>query len=151
MEALGMHVMKAQIHTLLWRRFYSAVSFLKDQTDTSVTQLNVCNTSCAVIIIRTPFYWAWCSSDISTSVLINAIYQSDDNSDAITYNNNTPIPRLMDVSMGRLTHLPLDKMAAILADEIFKSILFNKNDIIPIQHSLKFVAQGSIDKNRALV
>ena len=31
-----------------------------------------------------------------------------------------------------LTHLPLDKMAAILAD-IFKCILLNENDRIPIQ------------------
>ena len=79
-----------------------------DRTDTSVTQLNVCNTytSCAITIVRTPFYWAWCNSDISTLVLINAIHQSDDYSDAITYNNNTPIHRLMDVSLGRLGLTP---------------------------------------------
>ena len=40
-------------------------------------------------------------------------------------------------------------MAAILADEIFKSIFLNENDKIPIQNSLKFVAP--IDNNRALV
>ena len=50
-----------------------------------------------------------------------------------------------------LTHLPLDKMAAILADDIFKSIFLNENDKIPIQNSLKFVAEGPIDNNRALV
>ena len=31
-----------------------------------------------------------------------------------------------------LTHLPLDKMATILADDIFNCIFFNKNDRIPI-------------------
>ena len=40
-------------------------------------------------------------------------------------------------------------MAAILADDIFKSIFLNENDTIPIQNSLKFVAP--IDNNRALV
>ena len=39
----------------------------------------------------------------------------------------------------RLTHLPLDKMAAILADDIFKCIFVNENDRIPIMISLKFV------------
>ena len=32
-----------------------------------------------------------------------------------------------------LTHLPLDKMAAILADDIFKCIFLNKNVRISIQ------------------
>ena len=32
-----------------------------------------------------------------------------------------------------LTHLPLDKMAAILADDIFKCIFLNENDRIQIQ------------------
>ena len=38
-----------------------------------------------------------------------------------------------------LTHLPLDKMAAIVADDIFKCIFLNENDRIPIQISRKFV------------
>ena len=42
-------------------------------------------------------------------------------------------------------------MAATPADDIFKSIFLNENDRIPIQISLKFVAQGPIDNNRALV
>ena len=42
-------------------------------------------------------------------------------------------------------------MAAILADDIFKSIFLNEIDRIPIQISLKFVTQGLIDNNRALV
>ena len=42
-------------------------------------------------------------------------------------------------------------MAAILADDILKSIFLNEIDRIPIQISLKFVAQGPIDNNRALV
>ena len=35
-----------------------------------------------------------------------------------------------------LTHLPLDKMAAILADDIFECIFLNENYRIPIQISL---------------
>ena len=50
-----------------------------------------------------------------------------------------------------LTHLPLDKMAAILVDDIFKCIFLNENDRILIQISLKFVPKGSIDNKSALV
>ena len=53
--------------------------------------------------------------------------------------------------LNLLTHLPLDKMAAILADNIFKCIFLNENDGIPIQISLKFVPDGTIDNNKALV
>ena len=42
-------------------------------------------------------------------------------------------------------------MAAILADNIFKCIFFNEDDIIPIRISLTFVPEGSIDNNPALV
>ena len=42
-------------------------------------------------------------------------------------------------------------MAAILADDIFKYIFLNENDRIPIQISLKFVPDGTIDDNPALV
>ena len=38
-----------------------------------------------------------------------------------------------------LTHPPLNKMAAILADDIFKWIFFKENDRIPIEISLKLV------------
>ena len=50
-----------------------------------------------------------------------------------------------------LTHLPLDKMAAILADDIFKCIFLNANEIITIQISLKFVPMSPIDNTLALV
>ena len=50
-----------------------------------------------------------------------------------------------------LTHLPLDKMAAIFADDIFKYIFLNENDRIPVQISLKFVPRSPIDKKPALV
>ena len=49
------------------------------------------------------------------------------------------------------THLPLDKVAAILADDIFKCIFLNENDRIPIQISLKFVPRSPIDNKPALV
>ena len=42
-------------------------------------------------------------------------------------------------------------MAAILADDIFKCIFFNENDIIPIQISLIFFPRSPIDNKPALV
>ena len=42
-------------------------------------------------------------------------------------------------------------MAAMLADGIFKCILFNENDRIPIQISLKFVLRSPIDNKPALI
>ena len=49
---------------------------------------------------------------------------------------------------GFLTHPP-DKMAAILADDIFKCIFQNENDSIPIQISLKFVPVDPINNSPA--
>ena len=43
-----------------------------------------------------------------------------------------------------LAYLPLDKIAAILADDIFKWIFLNENRI-PIQISLRFVPKNPID------
>ena len=48
-------------------------------------------------------------------------------------------------SVEGLTHLPLDKMAAILADDISKRILFNEKLRILVGISLKFVPKGPID------
>ena len=48
-----------------------------------------------------------------------------------------------------LTHLPLDKMGAILADDIFKRIFLNNNVIISIEFSLKFIPKGSINNTPA--
>ena len=50
-----------------------------------------------------------------------------------------------------LTHLPLDKMAALLADDNFKCIFLNENDRTPIRISLKFVPRSPIDNEPALV
>ena len=50
-----------------------------------------------------------------------------------------------------LTHLPLDKMATILADNNFKCIFLNENDRIPIRISLEFVPRSPIDNKPALV
>ena len=52
--------------------------------------------------------------------------------------------------LSDLTHLPQDKMASILADDIFKCIFLMKM-IIPIPISLKFVPDGPIDNNQAFV
>ena len=55
-----------------------------------------------------------------------------------------------DVGM-QLTRLPLNKMAAISADDIFKCIFLNENDIIPIQISLNFFPRSPINNKPALV
>ena len=50
-----------------------------------------------------------------------------------------------------LTHLPLDKMAAILADDIFNCIFLIENDRILIQISLNRVPRSPIGNKSALV
>ena len=49
------------------------------------------------------------------------------------------------------THLPLNKMAVILEDNILKCIFLNENDRILTQISLKFVPRSEIDNKSALV
>ena len=44
-----------------------------------------------------------------------------------------------------LTYLPLDKMVAIMADNIFKCFFLKKSDKIPIHISLKLVPRSPID------
>ena len=61
------------------------------------------------------------------------------------------MPRIFIAYAQCLTHLPLDNMAAILADDIFKCIFLNENFRISIQISLKFVPKGPIDNKSALV
>ena len=53
--------------------------------------------------------------------------------------------RLQILKANELTHLPLDKMAANLADDNFKCIFLNWNDRIAIRFSLKFVTRSPID------
>ena len=50
-----------------------------------------------------------------------------------------------------LNSSPLDKMAVILADNIFKCIFLNEKDKILIQISSKLVPRGPIDNKPALV
>ena len=47
------------------------------------------------------------------------------------------------------THLPLDKIDAILAADIFKRIFVNENIRILVQISLKFVPKDLIDNKAA--
>ena len=47
-----------------------------------------------------------------------------------------------------LTHLPVDKMATILANDNFKCIFFNENDRIPIRISLKLVHRSVVNQHR---
>ena len=58
---------------------------------------------------------------------------------------------LLKSSTASLTHWDHDKMAAILADNIFKCIFLNENDRIVISISLKFVPRSPIDNKAALV
>ena len=50
-----------------------------------------------------------------------------------------------------LTHLPLNKMATNLADDIFNHIFLNENVWILIEIPLKFVPKGLIDNKPAFV
>ena len=50
-----------------------------------------------------------------------------------------------------LTHIPLEKMATIFADDIFKCIFMNEVFCISIKISLKFVPEGPIDNKSVLV
>ena len=50
-----------------------------------------------------------------------------------------------------LTHFPLDKMATILADGIFRWTFLNENGRIQIQISLKFVTMSPFNNKPALV
>ena len=50
-----------------------------------------------------------------------------------------------------LTHLPLDKMADNLADDIFRCIFVNEKFYILFKISLNFVPKSSIENNPALV
>ena len=50
-----------------------------------------------------------------------------------------------------LTHIPLDKMTTILADDISKPIFLNEKLWIMIEISLKFVPKVPINNNLALV
>ena len=61
------------------------------------------------------------------------------------------VPKDSDSMKVLLTHLPLDKMATILSDDIFKCIFLNENDRIPIKISLKFVPRSPIDNKPVLV
>ena len=50
-----------------------------------------------------------------------------------------------------LTHLPLDKMASVLTDDIFKCIFLNENNKIQIPISLKFIPRSPMANKTALV
>ena len=58
---------------------------------------------------------------------------------------------IQDVSECKLTHLTLDKMAAIFADAIFRCIFVNKKFCILIWILLKFIHKDPIVNNPALV
>ena len=65
-----------------------------------------------------------------------------------------PLPLLIPGSVkwfNTLIHLLLNKMDAILADDVFRCIFFNEHDRSPIQISLKFVPRSPIDNKPALV
>ena len=51
----------------------------------------------------------------------------------------------------KLTHLPLDKTTAILADDIFNCIFVNENDRIPMEISLKPFRRSPIYNKPTLI
>ena len=53
--------------------------------------------------------------------------------------------------IGLANSSPLDKMAVILADAIFKYIFLNRNDRILVHISLKYIPRGPIDKKATFV
>ena len=55
------------------------------------------------------------------------------------------------LSENNTIHLPLDKIAAILTDDIFNCIFLNENGRIPIHISLKYAPRSAIDNKPALV
>ena len=59
-------------------------------------------------------------------------------------------PIYNELTLVLLTHLPLDKMAAI-SQTIFRFIFVNENFYILIKILLKFVSKGPLDNNPALV
>ena len=68
------------------------------------------------------------------------------------YYKRRSVTEVTDLRVVRnLTHLPLDEMAAILADDIFRCIFVNEKFCILIKISLKIVPKGLIDNNAALV
>ena len=58
---------------------------------------------------------------------------------------------LISSSYGILTHLRLDKIAAIMADDISKWIFLDENGRIPTQISLKFISKSPVDNKLTLV
>ena len=65
--------------------------------------------------------------------------------------DTTRLALVVSFSRRLLTHLPLDKMAAIFADDILERIFLNENVRMSIQFSLKFVPEVPIDNIIALV
>ena len=55
------------------------------------------------------------------------------------------------ISLKDLTHLYLDKMVTILADDTFKRIFLNENVWISLKISLKFVSKVPINNIPALI
>ena len=55
------------------------------------------------------------------------------------------------LSWVHLTHLLLDKVIAIMADDTFHCDFVNENDRIPIQISMKYVPSSPSDNKPALV
>ena len=71
---------------------------------------------------------------------------------AIAYTNfeKSPWCQVASKDHNMLTHLPLDKMAAILADDISKCFFLNEYVWISMNISLKFVPKGSINNIPAM-
>ena len=61
------------------------------------------------------------------------------------------VGNVLPTELDTLTHLPLAKMAAILAEDIFDCIFLNEYDRIRIQISLKYVPRSPIGKTPVII
>ena len=100
------------------------------------------------------FYTIWCYIEwlpiAFSHLLYNWIFMSLSERFLACRSGGCLIPCLY-LPYVQLTHLSLDKMVAILADETFECILLTEDDEIPIQFSLKLIPMVPIDNKPALV
>ena len=80
------------------------------------------------------------------NILVSKMQQAMSANDGVVYSSI-----YASLSLYVWTHLPLDKMAAILADDMFKCIFLNENICISNKISLKYVLWVFIDNRSVLV
>ena len=97
-------------------------------------------------------HYCWCPRDLRIPVISNRGIILYDGLDWFWQRRLEKVCLLtQNMSFTVNSSPPGKKMAAILADDIFKRIFLNENVRILIKISLGFVPNGLIDNNRALV